>query len=62
MRNRFSIHLLYSPEEAAFYQNAASPYTTARQDNFTSMLSLSNDPCLLSEQMDGLVLSFLINL
>ncbi|MEI7035340.1 Eco57I restriction-modification methylase domain-containing protein [Fulvimonas yonginensis] len=24
----------YSPEEAAFYQNAASPYTTARQDNF----------------------------
>jgi type I restriction-modification system DNA methylase subunit len=25
---------LYSPEEAAFYQNAASPYTTARQDNF----------------------------
>lgn len=24
----------YSREEAAFYQNAASPYTTARQDNF----------------------------
>ncbi|ASW10868.1 Eco57I restriction-modification methylase domain-containing protein [Rhizobium sp. 11515TR] len=24
----------YSPEEAAFYQSAASPYTTARQDNF----------------------------
>jgi hypothetical protein len=24
----------YSPEEAAFYQNASSPYTTARQDNF----------------------------
>ncbi|MBS0225745.1 MAG: Eco57I restriction-modification methylase domain-containing protein [Proteobacteria bacterium] len=24
----------YSPEEAAFYQNAASPYTTAQQDNF----------------------------
>lgn len=24
----------YSPEEAAFYQAAASPYTTARQDNF----------------------------
>ncbi|MDR5655093.1 Eco57I restriction-modification methylase domain-containing protein [Ruixingdingia sedimenti] len=24
----------YSPEEAAFYQNEASPYTTARQDNF----------------------------
>ena len=24
----------YSPEEAAFYQNPASPYTTARQDNF----------------------------
>ena len=25
---------LYSPEEAAFYQNSDSPYTTARQDNF----------------------------
>lgn len=25
---------VYSPEEAAFYQSAASPYTTARQDNF----------------------------
>jgi hypothetical protein len=24
----------YSPEEAAFYQRPASPYTTARQDNF----------------------------
>ena len=24
----------YSPEEAAFYQSARSPYTTARQDNF----------------------------
>lgn len=24
----------YSPEEVAFYQNPASPYTTARQDNF----------------------------
>lgn len=24
----------YSPEEAAFYQAAGSPYTTARQDNF----------------------------
>lgn len=24
----------HSPEEAAFYQNGASPYTTARQDNF----------------------------
>lgn len=24
----------YSPEEAAFYQSAGSPYTTARQDNF----------------------------
>jgi type I restriction-modification system DNA methylase subunit len=24
----------YSPEEAAFYQSPASPYTTARQDNF----------------------------
>lgn len=24
----------YSPEEADFYQRAASPYTTARQDNF----------------------------
>lgn len=24
----------YSPEEAGFFQNAASPYTTARQDNF----------------------------
>jgi hypothetical protein len=24
----------YSPEEVAFYQNAASPYSTARQDNF----------------------------
>lgn len=24
----------YSPEEAGFYQSAASPYTTARQDNF----------------------------
>lgn len=24
----------YSPEEAAFYQNPQSPYTTARQDNF----------------------------
>jgi len=24
----------YSPEEAAFYQSANSPYTTARQDNF----------------------------
>lgn len=26
--------MAYSPEEASFYQNAASPYTTARQDNF----------------------------
>jgi len=26
--------MAYSPEEATFYQNAASPYTTARQDNF----------------------------
>ena len=25
---------MYSPEEAAFYQAAGSPYTTARQDNF----------------------------
>ncbi|OWV41241.1 Eco57I restriction-modification methylase domain-containing protein [Mameliella alba] len=25
---------VYSPEEAAFYQNTASPYSTARQDNF----------------------------
>jgi hypothetical protein len=25
---------VYSPEEAAFYQHAASPYTTGRQDNF----------------------------
>jgi hypothetical protein len=24
----------YSPEEVAYYQNAASPYSTARQDNF----------------------------
>ena len=24
----------YSPEEVAFYQNAVSPYSTARQDNF----------------------------
>jgi type I restriction-modification system DNA methylase subunit len=24
----------YSPQEAAYYQNSASPYTTARQDNF----------------------------
>lgn len=24
----------YSPQEAAYYQNPASPYTTARQDNF----------------------------
>ena len=26
--------MAYSPEEAAFYQHPASPYTTARQDNF----------------------------
>lgn len=26
--------MTYSPEEAAFYKNPASPYTTARQDNF----------------------------
>lgn len=26
--------MAYSPEEAAFYQSAASPYRTARQDNF----------------------------
>ncbi|SDR81951.1 N-6 DNA methylase [Opitutus sp. GAS368] len=26
--------MAYSPEEAAFYQNPSSPYTTARQDNF----------------------------
>src|SRR5260370_22308224 len=26
--------MAYSPEEATFYQSPASPYTTARQDNF----------------------------
>ncbi len=26
--------MAYSPEEAAYYQNPASPYSTARQDNF----------------------------
>lgn len=26
--------MAYSPEEAAFYQNSTSPYTTAREDNF----------------------------